>query len=188
MVKETYYRMSVIATLFAPLALLMPAPVAAEPVSGARGDLGAQNSGDLSIWEQITESFRIPSQNQVRIEQRMTIRISPRPSVLPNMLMDLPVGEVGPRFTERRMGQCFAVSGIAGVQSGGRSTLILFMRDQRMISVALERACLARDFYSGFYVERNADGQICVDRDTLLSRSGANCKLTRIRQLIEADD
>ena len=37
-----------------------------------------------------------------------------------------------------------------------------------MVSAALERSCSARDFYSGFYVERNADGQICVKRDTLL--------------------
>jgi hypothetical protein len=52
----------------------------------------------------------------------------------------------------------------------------------------LNRACRARDFYSGFYVERASDGRICVDRDTLLSRSGANCKLTRIRQLVDADE
>ncbi len=27
-----------------------------------------------------------------------------------------------------------------------------------------------------------------LDGDTLLSRSGANCRLTRIRQLVESDD
>jgi hypothetical protein len=31
------------------------------------------------------------------------------------------------------------------------------------------------------------DGRLCVDRDTLLSRSGMNCKLTRIRELVEQD-
>ena len=35
----------------------------------------------------------------------MTIRISPRPSpVRPNMLMDLPAREIGPRFLERKIG------------------------------------------------------------------------------------
>jgi hypothetical protein len=59
------------------------------------------------------------------------------------------------------------------------------MRDRRVVSASLERSCSARDYYSGFYVERNSDGQICVRRDSLLSRSGANCKLTRLRQLVD---
>ena len=49
----------------------------------------------------------------------------------------------------------------------------------------LERACSARDYYSGFYVQRTSDGQICVDRDTLQSRTGASCKLSRLRELVE---
>jgi hypothetical protein len=57
-----------------------------------------------------------------------------------------------------------------------------------MVTAELERTCHARDFYSGFYLERNSDGMVCVDRDTLLSRSGTNCKLSRIRQLVPADD
>jgi hypothetical protein len=54
-----------------------------------------------------------------------------------------------------------------------------------VVSASLERSCSARDYYSGFYIERNSDGQICVRRDSLLSRSGANCKLTRLRQLVD---
>ena len=121
----------------------------------------------------------------MRIEQRITIRISPRPSnVQPSMLMDLPAqAPAAQRFTERNMGKCLPVSGIAGVQVTGDNRLILYMRDQRIVSAALERACSARDFYSGFYVERSADGQLCVNRDALQARSGANCKLSRIRQL-----
>ena len=92
------------------------------------------------------------------------------------------------RFIERNIGRCVPVSGISGVQPDAGNRLLLFMRDRRVVSAMLERACRARDFYSGFYVERTPDGQLCVDRDTLLSRSGANCKLTRIRQLIETDE
>jgi hypothetical protein len=86
------------------------------------------------------------------------------------------------------MGRCVSVSNISGVQPDNGGRLILFLRDRRMVSAVLERACRARDFYSGFYIERTTDGQLCVDRDTLLSRSGANCKLTRIRQLVDADE
>jgi hypothetical protein len=137
----------------------------------------------------VVESFRAQDANQVRIEQQMTIRISPRPApVRPNMLMDLPGREVGPRFIERKMGKCVKASRIAGVQPDGGNRLLLFMRDQRIVSAELERACRSRDFYSGFYLSRSDDGQLCVDRDTLLSRSGANCRLTRIRQLVESGE
>ena len=54
-----------------------------------------------------------------------------------------------------------------------------------MIAVNLEKACRARDFYAGFYVERNKDGQLCVDRDKLQSRTGAQCEVETMRQLVQ---
>lgn len=126
---------------------------------------------------------------QIRIEQRMTIRISPR--------MPLPAPPDGedamsrpdraPHFAERKIGKCLPIAGIAGVQPDGQRNLLLYMRDRRIISAELERACRAGAFYSGFLLSRSSDGQLCVDRDTLLSRSGSNCKLTRIRQLVATD-
>jgi hypothetical protein len=196
--------MSFVAALLAPLALLLPMPAALAPGHGEReraaveaptGGLAlpaeavfpALDPIDASIFQQIAQSFQMPGQQQVRIEQRMTIRISPRP--MPpqaNMLMDLPQRPLPPRLTERDMGRCLPIAGIAGVQVGQDNRLILYMRDRRVVSAALERSCSARDYYSGFYLERNTDGQLCVQRDSLLSRSGANCKLSRLRQLIEA--
>ena len=143
------------------------------------------------IFQDVAESFRIRTQNQVRIEQHMSIRIAPqaRPVTMPpRFMLDMPRQQLAPRFVERSIGRCLSVSSISGVQPETGSRLILFLRDRRMISAVLDRACRARDFYSGFYVERTQDGQLCVDRDTLQSRSGANCKLTRIRQLVDADE
>lgn len=206
----TYY-----AILFAPLVVLMPAagtidakPDAAGGSAVIQSDAIAEEQGaasryassqpDASVAEPfsvrspfrvVAESFRERAANQVRIEQQMTIRISPRPQpVRPNMLMDLPGREIGPRFVERKIGKCVKASGIGGVQPDGGNRLLLFMRDRRIVSAELERSCRSRDFYSGFYLSRNTDGQLCIDRDMLLSRSGANCKLTRIRQLVESDD
>ena len=101
------------------------------------------------------------------------------------MFDSLPNSTTAPRFEERRIGKCLPVSGIAGVQTNGEEGLLLYLRDRRMVSASLERSCRSRDFYSGFYVARNGDGRLCVDRDSLQSRSGANCKLTRIRELVE---
>ncbi|MBW8753107.1 MAG: hypothetical protein JF595_02975 [Sphingomonadales bacterium] len=198
--------MSLAAVLLTPFALLFSAmgvtgardrhevPAAAvgkNPVR--RPDLSGSAPAEPRGWVfgEVAESFRIQAQNQVRIEQHLTIRVTPlsRPVTMPpQFLLDLPRRELSPRLTERNIGRCLPVAGISGVQPDQGRRLILFLRDRRMISAVLERACRARDFYSGFYIERTSDGQLCVDRDTLLSRSGANCKLTRIRQLIEPDD
>lgn len=160
-----------------------PAPRYAPPVARENGPFRE------TPFDVVAEAMRAQAARQVRIEQRMTIRVSPRAQpIMPNMLADLPGREVGPRFLERKMGKCLSVSGIAGVQPNGDNRLLLFLRDRRMVSAELERSCRARDFYSGFYLSRNNDGQLCVDRDMLLSRSGANCRLTRIRQLVESDE
>ena len=77
---------------------------------------------------------------------------------------------------------------LPGVQTGSGNRLVLFLRDQRMISVNLEKSCRARDFYSGFYVERNKDGRLCVDRDKVQSRTGMRCEVEAMRQLVEVRD
>ncbi|GGC14075.1 hypothetical protein GCM10011494_36090 [Novosphingobium endophyticum] len=147
----------------------------------------------LSAWPFAVTAFQhVEPQGawQVRIEQRMTIRITPRASrpASPDMFVALPEGETGQRFVERKIGKCLSAGAIAGVQPDGGNRLLLFMQDRRIVSAELERACSARDFYSGFYLSRSSDGKLCIDRDTLLSRSGMNCKLTRIRELVEVDD
>lgn len=155
---------------------LYPPPEMPEPLTEEAGLV-------LSV---VTESFRPEVANQVRIEQRITIRIAPRagpaPAPFRPFMMDLPER---PRISERSAGKCLPISGIAGVQVGRDNRLMAFLRDRRVISLGLEKGCRAQDFYSGFYVERSPDGQICVDRDRLQSRSGANCALTRLRQLVE---
>ncbi len=192
--------------LLAPLALLLPGTVGVEgprdlPERGATGiaapagqlSLPPQTSPraealDEGLFRSIAQSFRVPAQEQVRIEQRLTIRIAPRPPAMPDFLDELPANGFAPRVVERKMGRCLPISAIAGVQASGDNKLILFMRDRRIVSATLEKACRARDFYSGFYVARNSDGLLCVERDELQSRSGSNCQLKGMKQLIEQDD
>ena len=200
--------MSFVAALLAPLALLLSAAGALEPLTlgGDRNPapllraddrpsrlalpvealLPAIDPADNLVFQTIAQSFQVEARNQVRIEQRVTIRITPRPSgPQPQMLVDLPTRPLPQRLVERDFGNCLSIAGIAGVEVSNDNRLILYMRDRRVLSAGLERACNARDYYSGFYVERNSDGQICVKRDNLLSRSGATCKLSRIKQLVE---
>lgn len=191
------------AVLLTPIALLLPAAaLAALPQFGSPAEVTrpAQltpqpeaepepgfDIGQISAFRTIVDSFRAQAQQQVRIEQQITIRITPHPApVQQNILSQLPQRAPAPnRIVERNMGKCVPTSGIAGVQISGDNRLIFYLRDQRVAAVTLERACSARDYYSGFYVQRTSDGQICVNRDTLQSRTGAACKVSRLKQLVE---
>lgn len=201
--------MNFVSALLYPFALLLPAAGAIE------GDLGADTAivQDAPPLDQNPTAYVWPPVSpqalaldgpfvaamlqdvepepgwQVHIEQRMQIRITPRApaQIRPEMFVGMPEEDAGVHFYERKIGKCLPVSGIVGVQPDRGNRLLLYMRDQRLVAAELERSCRARDFYSGFYLARTSDGQFCVDRDRLLSRSGMNCKLTRIRQLAESD-
>lgn len=185
-VQGTNVTMNLAAAMLYPIMLLLP--VAGVTDGQPEGDSGSEVSS-MPAREAPFQHVEPESAWQVRVEQRMTIRISPRASrpISPDMFVGLPEREMRARFSERKIGKCLSAGLIAGVQPDRENRLLLFMRDRRVISAELERACRARDFYSGFYLARSPDGQLCVDRDTLLSRSGMNCRLTRIRQLVEAD-
>ena len=190
--------------LLAPLALLFPAGLADAPNTPFKaGDQRAQltaeedtSSSPLSLGPQSTIPLPIspsgipPASAQVRIEGTVTIRISPRPARGPDeLLANLPQGaRATAHIEERKIGSCLAAQSIVGVQTTQDDKLLLFMRDRRIISVALEKACSPRDFYSGFYIERHSDGQLCVKRDKLHSRAGAKCEVKQFRQLVAVRD
>ncbi|MEP2736141.1 MAG: hypothetical protein ABJP34_07560 [Erythrobacter sp.] len=182
---------------FAPLALLLPA--AGSDDGGALDD--DQANLDPKRAEQIAKganaskvsreivlaprSVSLPIQQQVRIERRVIVRIAPQsPRSRANLVADLPSRAPSSKLVERKTGKCIPVSSIAGVQTSSGSKLLLYLRDRRVLTVKLEKSCRSRDFYSGFYVEKNKDGKLCVDRDELHSRSGAKCEVERMRQLV----
>lgn len=180
--------MPIALTLLAPLALLVPAiggELAVPSTAVSAPAAAPAPARDETVVHPADEMLV----HQVRIEQRMTIRIAPRdPTVRPSMLAEMAAAASAPtRLAERKMGKCVPISGIAAVQpDAGR--LLLFMRDQRLVAASLEKACRARDFYSGFYLERTGDGLLCVERDRLHSRAGASCAVSKMRQLVATED
>lgn len=175
-----------------PLALLLPQPLGDVPesedtVAALTPDAAPKVESPVQGLIQL-EAQNVPSvQYQVRVEQRVIIRISPQRPARNQLTATLPRGEIPRNMVERKIGKCLPVSGIAGVMPTKDNRLVLFMRDQRIIAANLEKACSARDYYSGFYVEPSKDGNICIERDKLQSRTGAKCELSRIRQLIAVD-
>ncbi|RPF70641.1 hypothetical protein [Aurantiacibacter spongiae] len=178
------------------VALALPAtlanwPARAEP-TGDGPPAGPQSHAPLGFDPATTPPFdvleqarRPLGQNQVRIEQRIIIRISPAPAN-----RRLPSGSQSAerrnpvRFSEVDHGDCVPVRDIVGSQPTGDNRLLLYTRDRGILAASLERSCSARAFYSGFYIERSDDGQLCVARDRLLSRAGASCRVANFNRLV----
>ncbi len=215
--------------LFASIALALPVLPAAEPAFVLLESGGLESGGLASgmgwddLWAQAAKSpgsllLRKPmamsappsglagplaadTWNQVRIDQRVIIRINPRepgrdtlaPQVLPIQPVAQPLNpQVRPttlqvRVRERKAGKCMPSLGIAAVQPITDGRLMFYMRDRRMIAAGLEKACSARDFYLGFYMSKTTDGQLCVGRDQIHSRAGTTCKLNSVREYVPVE-
>ena len=135
-------------------------------------------------WVRLAPDFLPQTANQVRIERRVIVRISPRAVPAQSFAPTAAQTRAPVRFVTRPMDDCLPVSAIAGVRASTGDRLLLYLRDRRLVSAQLERTCSARDYYSGFYFEPNEDGRLCVDRDRLLSRTGAKCSLSDMSQLV----
>jgi len=185
-----------IATLLALVALLvplfavqLPARVAAQVVGGLVGPqsslplgFGPSQSAPLTLLDRA----HIPAeQNQVRIRQRVIVRVSPAPPrARTQMLADLPRRPMRQRYEEVEHDDCVDVNDIVGVQPTTDNRLLFFTQERQVLSARLEQSCTARAFYAGFYVERNDDGRLCVARDLLQSRAGASCEVADFSRLV----
>lgn len=190
---------SLAALLLAPLALLLPAtvglraapeaeivrdgPQSRPPLIAGAGSALARPLRALTPDRLDEPSF------QVRIEQRVIIRISPgTPNAREQMMATLPRRASREGYLEERLRGCVPISTIVGVQPGPNNRLLLFMSDRRVLTAGLDRSCNAQDFYSGFYIERNEDGRLCSGRDHLQSRAGASCAVESLNRLVAVRD
>lgn len=190
---------SLVALLLAPLALLLPATAghrSAPEVEVQRN--GPQSFPPLSTGADnvMADPLRALAPDrldepafQVRIEQRVIIRISPgTPAARDALMATLPRRSIPETYQEERFRGCIPIATIVGVQPGPNNRLLLFMSDRRVLTAGLDRSCNARDFYSGFYIERNDDGRLCGGRDHLQSRAGASCAVETLNRLVAVRD
>jgi hypothetical protein len=155
-------------------------------------------AASLSGMTGLAESFNADVWNQVRIEQRVIIRVTPlapgRDALVPQVqpvvqALNPQAGQttVQVRVRERKAGNCMPALGIAAVQPITDGRLMFYMRDRRMIAAGLEKTCSARDFYLGFYMSKTSDGQLCIGRDPIHSRAGTTCKLKDAREYVPVE-
>jgi len=214
--------MTIFLHLFATIAFVLPGIPADEDVF-ARLGAGADNSdvwaaaadpaGSLLLVSKqpgspgasggLAGPLAEDSWSQVRIEQRVMIRVTPRApgrdAVVPQVeklqtTIQPVVQPINPalhpptvRVRERKTGNCMPASGIAAVQPITDGRLMFYMRDRRMLAAGLEKACSARDFYLGFYMSKTNDGQLCVGRDPIHSRAGTTCKIKDVREYVPVE-
>ncbi len=194
--------------LLAPFALALPLtqvdarlPTSSAPeTAGRAASLDARPidtpSMSMGMLVSLMEALDEDTWNQVRIEQRVIIRVAPlaisREAIAPmapplaEALVPLP-SRMTLRMRERRAANCMPAAGIAAVQPVTDGRLLFHMRDRRMIAARLEKACSARDFYLGFYMSKTSDGQLCIKRDHIHSRAGTTCALKEVREFVPVE-
>ena len=180
------------AAILSPLLLLFAPP---QPAGVAEGRL-LPDAAESAVpgerapgWLALEAVYETPVQRQVRIEQRVIIRIAPSSDAGRQGMSAFVAPQASTtRVVERKAGKCLPVASIRAVQPSRDNRLMLFTRDRRVYAARLERSCFARDFYSGFYLERNSDGKLCVDRDKLQSRNGVKCEVQALHRLVAERD
>ena len=175
--------------LLASIAVLLVLPLMA---------LRAQDGGALPLGFdaiapnelRVLERARQPAaQGQVRIEGRLVVRIAPSSEATrARILSELPRRPLRTAWQEADHGDCVAVADLVGVQPLADNRLLLFTRERAVLAATLEPSSSAEAFYSGFYVEHNADGRLCVSRDRLQSRTGSSCAVAGFSRLVALRD
>lgn len=189
LMKRLFALLALIALLAPIFAAQMPVRVAAQD---AGGFIGPQSSAPLGFGPSqarpttlLDQAHRAPVQNQVRIRQRVIVRVSPAPPrARSQMLAELPRRPMRQSFEEVEHGDCVEIDDIVGVQPTNDNRLLMFTRQRQVLAATLGESCVARAFYAGFYVEQNDDGRLCVARDLLQSRAGASCEVAGFSRLV----
>ncbi|WP_260583348.1 hypothetical protein [Sphingopyxis sp. PET50] len=129
---------------------------------------------------------------QVVIEQQLIIRVPAQRSQLTNFSAsrnEEPRKREAPIvWQEKKAPKCVAMRNIIGMQAVQRDSIDLITRQKQRLRAQLNRGCRALDFYAGFYMKENKDGQLCEDRDEIHARTGAKCEIDKFRLMVAVRD
>jgi hypothetical protein len=123
---------------------------------------------------------RVPTQRvirlaQVQIQRTTIIRVPP---MSPSIAISEPA-----RFKEKGGPDCIKWSAIAAAMISSPTSLDVIIRGGKRYRVKLNKSCQAAEFYADFYVKATSDGQICRSRDSIYSRAGGECGISKFKRL-----
>lgn len=125
---------------------------------------------------------------QVVIEQQLIIRVPAQRSPLNNFAArpapQLRLREQHVEWKEKKGPKCVAMRNIMGMQAAQGDSIDLITRQKQRLRAQLNRGCRALDFYAGFYMQGNKDGQLCEGRDEIHARTGAKCEVSKFRLMV----
>ncbi|MBB6123540.1 hypothetical protein [Sphingobium subterraneum] len=127
---------------------------------------------------------------QITIEQRIIIRVpmarpsgnGPGPNVRPDRQFRAPQPAI--EWNEEKGPQCVGIRMVRAASVTTSRGVDLMLRDGTRLRAHLSRECRSADLWSGFYIQPNADGNLCADRDEVLARGGQSCEIERFRKLV----
>ncbi len=179
---------------------ILPLVAAETPVQAQAGGVNTSAAPERQVPELgldavATAPFRVfqdaihpDNWGQVRIRQRVIIRVSPSPPDARERMLALAPRQSRAAIREVPHDDCVEVEDIIGVQPTQDNRLLLLMGNRQVLAATLDNRCTARAFYSGFYVEQSDDGRLCVSRDLLQSRAGETCSVSQLSRLVPAAD
>lgn len=149
------------------LATIVLAGTTASSAAGREGfsELAGMQTAQVTMREQViirvqTMQRRAPRPNQL---------VRPEPKIV---------------WREKKAPRCVMLSELAGISNIDADNIDLVLKGGTRIRAKLDDDCPALDFYSGFYFKPTADGKMCADRDSIHSRSGAQCEISKFRKLV----
>lgn len=124
-------------------------------------------------------------QGQMLFHQHIVIRIprmpAPRPMAAP--VPPLPSAS----FHEKDGPMCVASDDLVAATIPNDDRVDVMMRGGERLRIRLDKKCRTLDYYTGFYVTAGHDGQVCAKRDSIRTRSGDQCDITKFRRLVPDD-
>lgn len=124
-------------------------------------------------------------EGQMLFHQHIVIRIPRMPAPRTMAMPEPPLPSAD--FHEKDGPQCVASEDLIAATIPTDDRVDVMMRGGERLRIRLDKKCRTLDYYTGFYVTAGHDGQVCAKRDSIRTRSGDECGITKFRRLVPDD-
>lgn len=124
-------------------------------------------------------------EGQMLFHQHIVIRIPRMPAPQPMAMPEPP--RAMPELREKDGPKCVASADLVAATIPTDDRIDVMMRGGERLRIRLDKKCRTLDYYTGFYVTAGHDGRVCAHRDSIRTRSGDECGISKFRRLVPDD-